>query len=96
MYVHKKTFRYRIYPTPVQETKLQRTLDECRWLYDRLLEERREAYKETGKDVSLYSQINRFSSLKEERETLKIMGSQVLQNVARSGWTWRSRRSSVG
>jgi transposase len=35
--MQRKTFRYRLSPTPAQETALQRTLDECRWLYNRLL-----------------------------------------------------------
>jgi putative transposase len=80
--VHKETFRYRIYPTAAQETKLRRTLNECRWLYNRLLEERRDAYEQTGKGLSLYSQIDRFPALKVERESLKGVHSQVLQNVA--------------
>ena len=35
-----KTFQYRLYPTKAQETKMNATLDECRWLYNHLLEER--------------------------------------------------------
>ena len=80
--VHKKTFRYRIYPTPAQERGLQEALDECRWLYNKLLEERKNAYEQTGKGVSLYTQINRIVELKGERESLKRVHSQVLQNVA--------------
>jgi putative transposase len=82
-FVHKKTFRYRLYPTPAQERVLQSTLNECRWLYNKLLEERRNAYEKTGKGVPLYLQINRTNELKkDERPSLKEVHSQVLQNVA--------------
>jgi putative transposase len=80
--VRNKTFRYRIYPTPAQERKLRETLDECRWLYNRLLLERRGTYKKTGKGTSLYAQINRIPELKRERKSLGAVHSQVLQNVA--------------
>lgn len=80
--MYNKTFRYRLYPTASQERALLSTLDECRWLYNRLLEERRDTYEGSGKGVSMYSQINRFPRLKSSRESLKNVHSQVLQNVA--------------
>jgi putative transposase len=58
------------------------TLRECRWLYNRLLEERRDTYERTGNGISLYSQINRFPTLKRENPALREVHSQVLQNVA--------------
>lgn len=58
------------------------TLRECRFLYNHLLEERRDVYEQTGKGPSMYSQINRFPELKAEHEPLKHVYSQVLQNVA--------------
>lgn len=77
-----KTFRYRLYPTCAQKRKLQDTLDECRWLYNKLLEERRDTYDKTGKGLSHHSQHARLVTLKRERESLKAVHSQVLQNVA--------------
>jgi putative transposase len=59
-----------------------RTLRECRWLYNRLLEERRDTYERTGNGISLYSQINRLPTLKRENPALREVHSQVLQNVA--------------
>jgi len=78
----KATFQYRLYPTPAQETAMQRTLDECRWLYNRLLEERKVAWEETETGVSLYDQVTRIPALKAERPALDRVYSQVLQNVA--------------
>ena len=52
----RKTFRYRLYPTPAQQRKMVQTLRECRGLYNTLLAERRDTYTQTGKSPSLYSQ----------------------------------------
>jgi putative transposase len=80
--VHKATFQYRLYPTPAQATAMQHALDECRWLYNRLLEERKLAWEKSETSVTLYDQINRMGALKAEHATLTDVHSQVLQNVA--------------
>jgi putative transposase len=77
-----KMFVYRIYPTKKQATLLQATLDECRWLYNHLLEQRKKVYEQTGKGLSLYQQINTLPVLKQQRPSLASVHSQVLQNVA--------------
>ncbi|WP_376795890.1 helix-turn-helix domain-containing protein [Thermogemmatispora sp.] len=41
-WIVRKALVYRIYPTKKQATLLQATLDECRWLYNHLLEKRKE------------------------------------------------------
>jgi len=53
-----KTFEYRLYPTKKQEKKLKETLEECRWLYNHLLEMRKTAYEQEGKSLSLYGQVD--------------------------------------
>src|SRR5713101_2593300 len=78
----RKMFQYRIYPTKKQETLLDETLEECRWLYNHLLEKRKEAYEHEGKSLLLYQQQKTYSLLKVERPSLDIVHSQVLQNVA--------------
>src|SRR5712692_5906357 len=78
----RKTFKYRLYPTPAQETLLSETLDGCRWLYNRLLEERILAYDACDESVGLYDQHARIPVLKAERPGLSAVHSQVLQNVA--------------
>src|SRR5579863_9801494 len=77
-----KMFQYRIYPTKKQESSLNDTLDECRWLYNQLLENRKTAYDERGESLTCYDQINTFPILKTDRPSLKSVHSQVLQNVA--------------
>ncbi|HLI89281.1 MAG TPA: RNA-guided endonuclease TnpB family protein [Ktedonobacteraceae bacterium] len=78
----RKTFQYRIYPTKKQVKALYDTLEACRWLYNHLLEKRRDAWEQEGKSLSLYQQQETFSVLKTERPSLKGVHSQVLQNVA--------------
>src|SRR2546428_5107392 len=78
----RKMFRYRIYPTKKQVHTLNDTLEECRWLYNHLLEKRKDTYEHEGISLSLYQQQETFSILKHERPALKGVHSQVLQNVA--------------
>ncbi len=78
----RKAFQYRIYPTPAQETKLRRTLDECRWVYNQMLEQRQVYYDEFHVAVGYYEQKAWLPILKDERPTLRAVHSQVLQQVA--------------
>jgi len=78
----RKMFQYRLYPKKKQVKALEATLEECRWLYNHLLEKRRDAWEQEGTSLSLYQQQETFSILKQERPTLKTVHSQILQNVA--------------
>jgi putative transposase len=79
-----KTFKYRLYPTKKQIEKLQWTLDRCRELYNAALQERRDAYKYTGKNTTYYDQQNDLPEIKEEiRPEYQEIGAHVLQDVLR-------------
>lgn len=80
--MHKITYKYRIYPTKKQATTMNNILNECRWLYNHFLSQRKEFWEQKQKSLSLYDQINTLSSLKKERTSLDIVHSQILQNVA--------------
>ena len=82
MQLVRKTFKYRLFPTRAQETILDAQLDECRWLYNHFLEERKTAYEATKTVPSLYEQQKTIPGLKTTRPTLGDVHSQVLQNVA--------------
>ena len=77
-----KNFQYRLYPTKKQLHRLEATLEECRWLYNHLLENRKTAYEHGGKSLTCYGQLNTYPILKEQRPSLNTVHSQVLQNVA--------------
>ncbi len=95
----RKTFKYRLYPSHGQETLLNLSLDECRWLYNHLLEERKTAWEQRHEAVSLFDQQATLPGLKVERPALKKVYSQVLQNVAvRIDWGLKAfvRRVKAG
>lgn len=75
-------YKYRIYPTKNQEKKLNEILEECRWLYNHLLEKRKDAYEQEGQSLTCFQQQATFPLLKEQRPALDSVHSQVLQNVA--------------
>ena len=78
----RKTFTYRLFPTKQQQRHLDDQLEQCRWLYNRLLAERRDAWEQQGETVRLYDQQATLPALKAERPSLAGVQSQVLQNVA--------------
>ena len=57
-------------------------LDECRWLYNQLLEQRILSYEELGLALTKYQQLMLLPLMKEERPSLNEVHSQVLQDVA--------------
>ncbi len=77
-----KTYQYRLYPTPHQETLLENTLEECRWLYNHLLEQHRIVYQLENRYPTLFDQHNTIPNLKAQRPSLKGIYSQVLLNVS--------------
>lgn len=78
----RKTFKYRLYPTHAQRRRLEQQLEECRWLYNHLLAERRDAWEQRQESVRLFDQHAELPTLKAERPSLAGVQSQVLQNVA--------------
>ena len=75
------TYRYRLYPTAAQRTSLQKTLEACRWLYNRTLEVRKMAWEQERKTVGRYDTINLLAQWKAEKPELCGVHSQVLQEV---------------
>jgi putative transposase len=76
-----KSFQFRLKPTKKQAKALQAQLDECRWLYNELLAQRKLAYEELDVSLSKYDQSMFLPLLKQERPSLVQVHSQVLQNV---------------
>lgn len=77
-----KTFKYRLYPTKKQTTKMLQTLDECRWLYNHFLEQRKITYEEKQESLNYHKQAASIVGMKHTREAFNNIHSQVLQNVA--------------
>jgi putative transposase len=77
----RKSFQFSLRPTKKQARALQAQLDECRWLYNELLEQRKLAYEELDISLTKYQQSMFLPLLKLERPTLDQVHSQVLQNI---------------
>ena len=77
-----KCLKYRLYPTPAQETRLRQTLSVCKDVYNSLLNERKCDYELTGKSPSRYDQQMHFPVWSQAFPEVGRVFSQVLQNVA--------------
>jgi len=74
-------YRYRLYPTRVQEAKLSGWLESLRLLYNFALAERRDAYKAEKRSVSVYEQKRTLPDLKKRFSRYAGINSQVLQDT---------------
>src|SRR5215211_2358331 len=76
-----KTFKYRLQPSKSQRTKLNQTLEICRWVYNETLATRKSFWEEDKKTLSLYDTNKLLTTWKQDHPELKGVFSQVLQNV---------------
>jgi putative transposase len=77
----RKTYKYRLYPTPEQEQKLEMVLWRCRTLYNVALEERKTAWERCSVSLHYSHQANELPDLKAECPDYAEVHSQVLQDV---------------
>jgi putative transposase len=77
----RKTYKYKLKPTPEQERILDRTLMLCRHVYNAAIEERREAWQKRGVSVGYYQQKAELPPIKAEMPEYGGVHSQVLQDV---------------
>lgn len=71
-----RTYKFRLYPTNVQEQLLNDTVETCRRLYNESLDERTKSY-----EVGLYEQKRGLTERRKKNKYLKQVHSQVLQDV---------------
>jgi putative transposase len=74
-----KTYKYRLYPNKTQEVLLNNTLEICRQIYNKCLEERKTSYEKTGVGVKATAQMKNLERF--EIENLKSVHSQVIQDA---------------
>lgn len=78
----RKTYKYKLSPTPEQERLLDRTLMRCRHLYNAALEQRKTWWKRgQGKSATYYQQKAELPDLKAECPEYAEVNAQVLQDV---------------
>jgi putative transposase len=77
----RKTFKYKLMPTPEQERLFDRTLMLCRHVYNAAIGERREAWRMRGVSVTYYQQKAELPDLKAAMPEYGKVNGQVLQDV---------------
>jgi putative transposase len=79
--LHKTAYQYRLHLTRGQQRLLEQQLEECRWVYNQTLAARRDAWEQWQETLGLYETQALLPDWKAERRSLKLVHSQVLQNV---------------
>jgi putative transposase len=80
----RKTFKYKLMPTPRQERVLELVLSRCRMLYNCALEQRRTWWERgQGKSATYYQQATELPDVKAACPEYAEVHSQVLQDVLR-------------
>lgn len=73
--ITRKAFQFRLRLTKKQKKLLQEALDECRWLYNELLSQRKLSFEELEMSLTKYQQNMLLPFLKEERPSLEKVHS---------------------
>jgi putative transposase len=77
----RKTFKYKLLPTPEQERTLATVVWRCRELYNAGLQERKAAWEKCGVCVTFAMQSAQLPAIKEVRPEYRDLNAQVLQDV---------------
>lgn len=75
------TYQYRLLPTKAQQTKLAKTLELCRWVYNETLATRKNAWEQEQKYISCYETTKLLPAWKDQKQELNQVHSQVLQEA---------------
>jgi putative transposase len=76
-----RVYRYRLYPTRAQERVLVETCERLRELYNAALQERRDAYRKTGKSLSAYAQHAEIADVRVARPEYNAIHTHLMQDA---------------
>ena len=79
-----RAIKYELNPTDTQKEQIKQTCGCCRLVYNTMLDRKISAYKESGTTISAIELINQLPKLKSEKEFLKEVPSQSLQQAIRN------------
>ena len=77
----RKTFKYRLYPTKFQVTKMNNILEQTRWVYNETLALRKSAWESEKKSIGLYDTQKELTKWKANKPELTAVQAQALQNA---------------
>ena len=73
-----RTFKYRLKPAGSQRTKLDRTLEFCRWVYNETLATRKNTWEQEKKTLSLYDTNKRLTLWKRDHPEFENADRRVV------------------
>jgi putative transposase len=76
-----KAFRFRLYPTKAQQTKINQMLESLRWVYNETLAVRKNSWEKQKKSISLTQTNKMLTQWKKQHPELNDVFSQVLQDA---------------
>ena len=79
-----RAIKYELNPTNTQKDAIKQTCGCCRLVYNTMLDRKISAYKENGTTISAIELINQLPKLKSEKDFLKEVPSQSLQQAIRN------------
>lgn len=79
----KLSYKYRIFPTKLQTSKIEEVLEQCRYLFNYYLGERKVSWEVCKHGITCFEQMNELPKLKKVYPAMRSAYSQTLQNVAR-------------
>ena len=79
-----RAIKYELNPTKTQKEQIKQTCGCCRLVYNTMLDRKISAYKESGITISAIELINQLPELKSEKEFLREVPSQSLQQAIRN------------
>ena len=79
-----RTIKYELNPTKTQKEQIKQTCGCCRLVYNIMLDRKIKAYKDNGHTISSIDLIKQLPELKSEKEFLKEVPSQALQQTIRN------------
>ena len=77
----RRVYRYRLYPTRMQDAAMHETLERLRELYNAALQERRDAYRAAGKAPTCYEQQKSLIEVREVRPEYRAIHTHLLQDA---------------
>ena len=77
----RKTFKYKLLPTPEQQRAMETVLWRCRELYNAGLQERKAAWEQRRVSVSFAMQSAQLPAIKAVRPEYSDLNAQVMQEV---------------
>jgi len=77
----RKTFKYRLFPSPSQRQALQMQLDACRFVYNKALEARKEAWEQRRESIGRFDTVTMLPKWKTEYPWLRDGHAEAMQEA---------------